>query len=231
MMKELPFKGTYLVFEGGEGSGKTTQAHLFYDRLRQEFPDRETILTNEPGGSPVGYQIRAFLLDTFLEGEEEEMEPITEAYLFAASRAESLRKIVKPALERGAIVIADRSVYSSLVYQGLGRELGFEMIWRINEVAIGGILADKVILLDIDPESGIKRRGGDLNRLDKEDLVFHQEVRDGYLELFKEEPERFIVVDASPSIEVVAEHVWMKVLPLLGLDETKRELKRGKERE
>jgi dTMP kinase len=227
-MKSQPFKGFYLVFEGGEGCGKTTQAQLLSERLRAEFPQREIILTREPGGTFIGDEIRAILLPH--SPGEEEMEIITEAYLFAAARAESLRKEVRPALERGTVVIADRSVYSSLVYQGEAGGLGLEVVRKINEEAVGGILPDKVIFLDIEPELGLARRGEDLNRLDRKELSYHRRVREAYRQLAREDPTQFIIIDASPSIEVVQEIIWER-LSLFVDNEIKRELKRGKERE
>lgn len=223
-------KGLYFAFEGIVACGKTTQSRLLFDKLRNKFPEREVIWTREPGGNPVSEAIREVVLH--FPADKGKMLPITEAHLFAASRSQSLREIVKPVLERGGIVVADRSFYSSLVFQGFGRELGLKMVRSINFSAVANIIPDKVILADIKPEVGISRRmsrdGND--RLDEEEISFHRRVRAGYLSLAKKEPERFLVIDGSLSIEVQAELIWEKLSPFLDW-ELKREGCIGKERE
>jgi len=217
-------QGVYIVFEGVEGGGKTSQARILAERLRREFPQREIVLTREPGGSFISDKIRTLLLTPFPD--EEAMEPITEMYLFGGARAESLRKVVKPALERGAVVIADRSFVASLVYQGFARGIGLETIWEMNKMAVGNILPHKVFIFDLPVEKGLERRlgNGKLDRLEQEEFEFHQKVREGYLLLAEINPERFIVIDASSSIETVHEVIWEIARPLLINDEVSEEL-------
>ena len=224
------YKGFYIAFEGIEGCGKSTQSELLVAKLRQEFSEQEIVLTREPGGTEISEAIRNVLLNPKISSHQ--MEPLAEVYLFAAARAQSLREVVKPALERGAVVIADRSIYSSLAYQAFGRELGVDRIWEINLPAIGRTLPDLVILPDIFVETGFARISNqEKDRMEQEKLEFHQKVREGYLFLAQQDENRFLVIDGSLPIETQAELIWERVRTLIPNDEVRRELQIRKERE
>ncbi|PJE69370.1 dTMP kinase [Candidatus Shapirobacteria bacterium CG10_big_fil_rev_8_21_14_0_10_38_14] len=223
-------KGFYIAFEGIEGCGKSTQSELLVAKLRQEFSEQEIVLTREPGGTEISEAIRNVLLNPKISSHQ--MEPLVEVYLFAAARAQSLREVIKPALERGAVVIADRSIYSSLAYQAFGRELGVDRIWEINLPAIGRTLPDLVILPDIFVETGFARISNqEKDRMEQEKLEFHQKVREGYLFLAQQDENRFLVIDGSLPIETQAELIWERVRTLIPNDEVRRELQIRKERE
>lgn len=208
-------KGYYIAFEGIVGCGKTTQSKLLHKKLIKEFPDREVIWTKEPGGTPVADAIREILLH--FPQDLGEMLPLTEAYLFAGSRAELLRRVVGPTIEKGGIAVSDRSYYSSRAFQGIARGLGLEVVESINSFAVGNILPDKVIFPDIAPELGLLRKQGRQgnDRFDDKDIFFHQKVREGYWFLANKESQRFIIVDGSVPIEVQAELIWEKLSPFL----------------
>lgn len=209
------YPGCYLVFEGIVACGKTTQSKLLLANCQRQFPDRSVVLTREPGGTPVSEAIREVVLH--FPTDRGEMFAITDAYLFAASRAQSLREIVKPVLEKGGIVIADRSFYSSLAFQGFGRELGIDLVAGINSFAVGDIVPDKIILPDIRPEIGLLRKAGreGNDRFDDKDIPFHNRVREGYLFLAQENPERFLVVNGELPVEAQSELIWSKISPFL----------------
>ncbi|MBI3997935.1 MAG: dTMP kinase [Armatimonadetes bacterium] len=200
-------RGLFITIEGPEGSGKSTQARRLYEALRPEVP---LILAREPGGTPVGEAIRAVLLDERYRG----MSAETEMLLFAASRAQYVAEVVRPALEAGTCVLSERFVDASIAYQAYGRGLPVEVVRRVNEVATGGLRPDLTLLLDIDPAVGLARaraaRGkegvpGRGDRLEQEDEAFHARVRAGFLQLAREEPARFEVFDGSrPADEVHA---------------------------
>ncbi len=144
----------YIVFEGVVGTGKTTQSKLLVAYLKARFPEREIVWTREPGGSEIAEAIRTLVQGTPFQ---EQMDPVCETYLFAAARAQSLRSVVAPVLERGGIVVADRSFLTSVAWQGFGHQLGFDAIWRINEPAVGQYLPDAVVYLDLDPAVAMAR--------------------------------------------------------------------------
>ncbi len=183
--------GQLIAFEGGEGSGKTTQARLIAIWLRELGYD--VVTTHEPGATKIGMRLRALLLDTSHTG----MSPHAEALMYAADRAEHVASVIAPALDRGAIVITDRYVDSSLAYQGAGRNLPVEEIARINWWATGGRTPDLTILLDMDPIAGLNRRTRSADRLEAEPAEFHLRVRAGFLELARAEPGRYLVLDAA----------------------------------
>jgi len=190
--------GSYVALEGIEGAGKSTVAVLLDERLRDRGVD--VVSVREPGGTAVGERIRRVLLDP-----EGTMEPWTEALLFAAARSQLAREVVGPALAEGKTVLSDRSVYSSLAYQGGGRALGLEAVRRVNEAALGGIWPDRVVLLQIDAETGMNRER-DRDRIGSEGVVLQRRVAGVYRELAAAEPDRFILVDALRDLaEVVAE--------------------------
>jgi len=198
-------KGFFVSLEGPEGAGKTTLAK----RLAEWFAERgaEVVRTREPGGTELGAAIRELLLNR-------PMEPEAEFLLYLADRAEHTRRVIRPALLAGKVVVADRYADSSYAYQGFGRGLSLAWMRAATEGATGGLVPDLTLLLDLDPEEGL-RRSGRTDRLEKEDLDFHRRVRAGYLALAEAEPERFRVVDASRplarvwrSVERAVEKAW-----------------------
>uniref|UniRef100_UPI00047B6145 dTMP kinase n=1 Tax=Caldanaerobius polysaccharolyticus TaxID=44256 RepID=UPI00047B6145 len=189
----------FITFEGIDGSGKTTQIKLISDFIKNL--KYGIILVREPGSTPVSEKIREILLD-----KENAMAPETEAYLYAASRAELVKKVIKPALDKGNIVICDRFLDSSLVYQGIARGLGLQAVYQLNTMALGDLKPDVTILLDLDPMVA-KARLKKLDRLESEQLDFYRKVREGYLYLADREPERIKVVDAAQGVQQVFEDV------------------------
>ena len=200
--------GRLIAFEGVEGSGKSTQLEL----LRQALVGRgrEVVVTREPGGTPAGERMRAVLLDPGVE-----LHPRAEALLFAAARAELVERVIRPALERGAVVLCDRYLDSSLAYQGGARGLGRGPVEEVNRFATGGLLPDLVVLLDLDPAAGLGRRAGALDRIEAQDLGFHRRVRQAFCDLAAADPGRFAVVDAAAPAPEVAARVQAAVLALL----------------
>jgi dTMP kinase len=200
--------GRLIAFEGVEGSGKSTQLELLRQAL--EGRSREVVVTREPGGTPAGERIRTLLLDP-----EVELHPRAEALLFAAARAELVEAVIRPALERGAVVLCDRYLDSSLAYQGGARGLGRGPVEEVNRFATGGLLPDLVVLLDLDPAEGLARRQGRRDRIEVEDLAFHRRVRDAFQDLAAGDPRRFAVVDAAGPVDQVAAQVLAAVLDRL----------------
>jgi dTMP kinase len=198
--RKLP--GFFVVFEGGEGAGKSTQMAAFVDWLRARGVD--VVMTREPGGTAIGERIRAIVLDT----DAGEMDEHTEALLYAADRAQHANEVIVPALKEGNVVVSDRFVDSSLAYQGLARGLGLEEIYRISEWATGGLLPDVVFFLSVDPKAGLQRSAGEKDRIENAGEDFHDKVKAAYLQLAKRFPGRFVVIDAARSkAEVHAEIV------------------------
>ncbi len=187
-------KGFFLTLEGPEGAGKTTLG----ERLAGWFRERgaEVVLTREPGGTPLGRRIRELLLSTPMEAE-------TEFLLYLADRAEHTRRVIRPALLAGRVVISDRYADSSYAYQGHGRGLPLAWMRAATEGATGGLAPDLTLLLDLDPEVGLARVRGGRDRLEAEDLAFHRRVRQGFLTLAAAEPERFAVIPADRDPERV----------------------------
>jgi dTMP kinase len=200
----------FITFEGGEGCGKSTQARMLYRRLLKSAVP--VVLTWEPGGTPLGKRLGRWLKWS----DDQEITPPTELFLFNAARAESVAKIIMPNLEAGKVVISDRFSDSTTVYQGYGRELDLEMVSYINNTATGGLKPSLTILLDSPVATGLTRKKGrDQDRFEREELSFHQRVRDGYLKLAASEPERWLVVDATQSKKKIAGIIWQKVSQLL----------------
>ncbi|MDA9913247.1 dTMP kinase [Candidatus Nanopelagicales bacterium] len=193
--------GFFVVFEGGEGSGKSTQVQELAARLRSL--GYQVVTTREPGGTPIAEQIRALVL----AHHNAEMGARCEALLFAAARAEHVEKTIRPALERGAVVISDRFVESSIAYQGAGRGLGMTDVADVSAWAIQGVQPDLTILLDVAPEIGLAR-AQDPNRLEAESLTFHLTLRAALLELAKADPSSHVIVAGQQSQEQVAEQIW-----------------------
>lgn len=202
-------RGLFIVFEGVEGAGKSTHMKLLYEWLRRE--GREVVVTREPGGTPISERIRNVLLDPA----SKEMDPKTEAMLFAASRAQHVAQIIRPALESGMVVLCDRYIDSSLAYQGLVRGLGESDVLGLNTWATDDLLPDLVLLLHLDPQIGLQRLQGDPDRMEQEDVAFHQSVADAYLRLARSYPSRYAIVDASGSIESVQQQIRAAVLPFM----------------
>lgn len=199
-------KGYFITLEGGEGSGKSSIIKLIVERLRKE--GYQVLQTREPGGVKIAEEIRNIILDkanTSMDGK-------TEALLYAASRRQHLVEKVIPALDKGMIVISDRYIDSSLVYQGIARGIGIQEVYEMNLFAIDKILPNLTLILDIEPEIGLQRinknNQREVNRLDLESLSFHHKVRDGYLKLKDLYPERIEIVDASKSLEEVFENCY-----------------------
>jgi len=194
-------EGVFISFEGVEGSGKSTQAAMLYEYMKSMGND--VILIREPGGTKIGEQIRAILLDTENTG----MNYYTESCLYAAARAQLVNDIIKPALEAGKTVICDRFVDSSYAYQAMARGLGFETVSQVNAPAVANAMPHVTIFIDISPEEGLMRRKktDKVDRLDQEALEFHKKVYDGYVELAKMFPERFLKISGTGSEKEVFE--------------------------
>jgi dTMP kinase len=201
--------GLFVAFEGGEGVGKTTQARLIAIWLREQGYD--VVTTHEPGATKLGMRLRALLLDTAHAG----MSPHCEALLYAADRAEHVAKVIDPALERGAVVITDRYIDSSLAYQGAGRGLMTSEIARLNSWATDGREPDLTVLLDMDPEHGLSRRTSSADRLEAEPLDFHRRVRAGFLALARSKPDHYLVLDAAAPPVVITEHIKDRIREVL----------------
>lgn len=201
--------GYFIVFEGGEGAGKSTQEALLAEALASE--GRSVVRTREPGGTPAGEAIRNVLLSNEYAG----LSDRAEALLFAAARGEHVKQVIKPALEDGAIVICDRYLDSSVAYQGYGRELGADRVRDLSVWATEGLLPDLTILLDVDPTVGLSRVESP-DRLESEPIDYHQRVRSAFLDIAAREPSRFLVVDASGSVEEIAATIRGCVVELLG---------------
>ena len=195
----------YLAFEGVDWSGKSTQARLLADRL-------DAVLTREPGGTPLGSELRQLLLDNGRSA----VSPRAETLLMAADRAQHLAEVVEPALAAGRNVVSDRSAYSSLAYQGGGRELGVDAVRSINDWAVAGRWPDFLIYLDLDLGIAGQRTAVEPDRLESEGSGFQQRARDTYRLLMEQDPERWVIVTASGSVEEVADAVWAAVAPRLG---------------
>jgi len=204
-------KGTFISFEGIEGTGKSTQAKLLYNYLREKGAD--VILTEEPGGTQISVKIREVLLSV----EHKEMSPLTELLLYNASRAQHIQEVIMPALDKGAIVITDRFTDSTLAYQGYGRGLDLQLIDSIDLLATGRLKPDITLLLDLDVQTGLKRNRGinKTDRLELEDVPFHERVRNGYHMLAAKEPGRIKLIHASKSIEEIHREIIRIISDLL----------------
>ncbi len=203
-------RGLYIALEGPEGSGKTTQLERLASRLRGRGLDVVTV--REPGSTDLGEQVRRILLDPA----HRRIVAEAEVLLFAAARAQLIQEVVEPALREGRTVLSDRSVYASLAYQGFGRGLGVEVVRRVNELATGGVVPDLVLVLDLPPEVGLQRNhaGTEPDRLGQEDLAFHRRVREGYLQLGREDP-RVRVVPSEGDPDQVEGRIWEEVRKLV----------------
>ena len=202
--------GLFITFEGGEGCGKSTQIAALKARL--EAMGKTVVQTREPGGTALGESVRNLLqYDDAGQG----MSPEAELLLFAASRAQHVRELIVPAIAEGQIVLCDRFLDSTTVYQGVARAIDSKKVDTINQFAIGDTNPDLTILIDLPPEIGLARvharSDGQLDRMEKEAIEFFQAVRQGYLDLAKSEPKRFLVLDGSQSAEELETQIWQKV--------------------
>lgn len=198
-------EGFFITLEGGDGSGKTTVLGRVAAYLQNHsMPYR---ITREPGGIEIAEKIRSIILDPAHTA----MDARTEALLYAAARSQHLAEVVEPALKDGITVLCDRFVDSSLVYQGYARGLGIEEVWSINRFAIGSRMPDLTFYLDVDPEVGLSRIAAnqerEVNRLDLENLAFHQKVREGYQLVIVSDPQRIVVLDANRPIHMVEQDI------------------------
>ena len=204
-------KGIFISIEGPDGSGKSTQI----ENIKQFFEERkiEVLFTREPGGTAIGERIRSIILDKNCT----EMDYMTEAMLYAASRAQHVSQVIRPALAEGKVVICDRFVDSSIAYQGCGRKLG-DAVRIINSYAVDGCMPDVTFLLKVDPRVGkgrIRSGRGEEDRLDAERAAFHEDVYRGYLQLERENPDRIVGIDASGGIEETRQEICRKLEEVL----------------
>ena len=202
--------GLFITFEGGEGCGKSTQIAALKARL--EDMGKTVVQTREPGGTALGESVRNLLqYDDAGQG----MSPEAELLLFAASRAQHVRELIVPAIAEGQIVLCDRFLDSTTVYQGVARAIDSKKVDTVNQFAIGDTMPDLTILIDLPPEIGLARvharSDGQLDRMENEAIEFFQAVRQGYLDLAKSEPKRFLVLDGSQSVEELETQIWQKV--------------------
>lgn len=193
-------KGLFITFEGADGCGKTTQMQLLAQHLSEKGYD--IVLTREPGGKGLGEKIREILLN--YDGEVSDQ---CESFLFLADRAQNIDTIVNPAIASGKIVLCDRHTDSTVAYQGYGRGLDLERINMLNNIATNGRKPDLTFVFDIDTETSMKRIGKEKDRMESAGVDFHNRVREGYLQIAHQEPERIVVIDASKSIEEIHEKV------------------------
>ena len=206
--------GVFITFEGGDGAGKTTQSELLSGWL--EARGHEVVRTREPGGTPLGVRVRELLLHG--GGEIGEVNARAEALLYAADRAQHVAHVVRPAIARGAIVVQDRYIDSSLAYQGAGRVLDVSDVRRISEWATGGLWPHLTVLLDASTELAAERRaarGGGADRLEAEAAEFHAAVRAGFLALAESDSDRYLVLDASLPADELHTRVIARVAPLI----------------
>jgi dTMP kinase len=201
--------GLFITFEGGEGCGKSTQSRLLLKRLEQQ--NVPVILTHEPGGTALGNELRR----TLKRKRDSSISPHAELFLLAASRAQLVAEVIRPALEEGKVVICDRFTHSTMVYQGYGRGLDFTAIKMVNNMATRYLDPDLIILLDISPKQGLARKRSLKDRFELEDLSFHRRVSEGYLKMAAAEPDRWLVIDASLPKGRIAEIIGDRVSPLL----------------
>jgi len=204
---------TFITFEGIEGSGKTTQIRLLMDWLQQR--QVRALLTREPGGTGIGEQIRSLLLNPA----NTEMTPEAEILLFSAARAQIVRQVIRPRLAEGWVVICDRFADSTLAYQGYGHGLPLQDLLSITQFATGGLWPDLTVYLDLDVETGLRRKAAtpeEWNRMEAQAVEFHQRVRKGYLQLAAQDPERWLVLDATLPVDVIQGQIREQVMPMLG---------------
>jgi dTMP kinase len=211
----------FITFEGGEGSGKSTQAEALKQRL--EKLDINVMLTHEPGGTPLGDDIRAWLKGDSKAAkgkgkkstsQKADIDPGAELLLFNAARAQLVSRVIRPALDSGAVVICDRFYHSTIAYQGHGRGLDLDLINRVNNIATAGLKPNLTILLDIDAKLGLSRKKLQ-DRFEREDIEFHKRVRQGYLGMSQKEPQRWLVINAAQAKDEIERQIWQWVEQLM----------------
>ncbi|TDI80714.1 MAG: dTMP kinase [Caldithrix sp.] len=204
-------QGNLITFEGIDFSGKSVQANLLHGALKdRKLP---VLILREPGGTEISEKIRSVLLDNA----NHKMSAMTEVLLYSAARAQMVRENILPNLEKGTVVICDRYFDSTTAYQGFGRRIDLDFIKKLNNFATEELVPDLTFLIDLDPKIALQRTKTDLDRLEKEDSEFHQRVRKGYLEIARSNPDRFVVIDGTQSIEAIQDEIFMKIklkLPL-----------------
>jgi len=202
--------GKLISFEGSEGSGKSTQIASLAGRLQQA--GREVVATREPGGTEIGEQIRNIIVHN---SRGDEMCPETELLLFTAARAQLVREVILPALQRGAVVLSDRYLDSSTVYQGIARNLAHGAVDQINRFAVGQVMPDLTIVIDVPTEVSLQRirqRASDLpDRMERQNISFYHKIREGYLLLAKEWPARVVVIDGTQTPDAIERRIWAEV--------------------
>ncbi len=203
--------GYFIAFEGGEGAGKSTQEGLLAASLLAR--GHTVVRTREPGGTPAAEQIRHVVLSPEFEG----LDPRAEALLFAAARGEHVARVIRPALDRGDVVICDRYIDSSVAYQGYGRELGPERVRDLSLWATGALLPDLTVVLDVAPEIGLARFA-QRDRLEAEPVEYHHAVREAFLSLAEAEPDRYLVLDARGDLDAIAAAILTRVESGLGIE-------------
>lgn len=215
MPRNTKSAGKLISFEGSEGSGKSTQITRLADRLQKA--GREVVATREPGGTEIGEQIRNIIVHN---SKGDEMCPETELLLFTAARAQVVREVIAPALKRGAVVLSDRFLDSTTVYQGIARNLALGPVGEINRFAVGNVMPDLTIVIDVPTEVSLRRvrqRASDLpDRMERENIHFYNKVREGYLLLAKEWPERVVVFDGTMAPAALEKKIWAVVQKRLG---------------
>ncbi|MEO6876238.1 MAG: dTMP kinase [Opitutaceae bacterium] len=207
--------GKLISFEGPEGSGKSTQISRLAARLQKA--GREVVTTREPGGTEIGEQIRNIIVHN---SKGDEMCAETELLLFTAARAQVVREVIAPALVRGAVVLTDRYLDSSTVYQGIGRNLAADPVSQINRFAVGNVMPDLTLVIDVPTEVGlarIRQRASDLpDRMERENIAFFKKIREGYLLLGQSMPDRVVVIDGTQTPEAIEEKIWALVKERVG---------------
>lgn len=205
-----PAPGKFVTFEGPEGSGKSTQITRLAARLRAG--GREVVATREPGGTEIGEQIRNIVIHN---ARGDEMCPEAELLLYTAARAQLVREVIAPALRRGAVVLSDRYLDSSAVYQGVGRNLPADSVDQVNRFAVGGIMPHLTLVIDVPVEvsfARIRQRASELpDRMERVERGFFQNIRDGYLALARRWPERVMVIDGTQTPEAIEQQIWTAV--------------------
>ena len=207
-------RGIFITIEGPDGAGKTTQRELLKEYLEKKGYD--VLITRDPGGNPISEAIREVILNKDFT----EMGYMTELLLYASARAQLVKENIKPALEAGQAVIADRFVDSSAVYQGIGRGLGVDTVYKVNEFALQGIMPDMTILMDLDAEVGLarKKNQAELDRMERESVDFHKKVVAGYRDLADRYPERILKVDAALQVQEIHDIIVANIEKKLGLE-------------